>query len=103
MPVGAGARTPSRRAAPYTSLREWRALAVAGKTPTDVVLRKAYTCEKIATVYATLRQKQFVISTASVDREGDTVAPEGWVLQEYERNPVVLWAHDGEEPPIGQT
>jgi hypothetical protein len=99
----AGAATLSRGAAPYTSLREWRALAVAGKTPTDVVLRKAYTCEKIVTVDATARQKQFVISTASVDREGDTVAPEGWVLDDYQANPVVLWAHDGEQPPIGQT
>src|SRR3954452_11445606 len=99
----AGAATLSRGAAPYTSLREWRAQAVAGKTPTDVVLRKAYTCEKIVTVDAAARQKQFVISTASVDREGDTVAPEGWVLDEYRANPVVLWAHDGEQPPIGQT
>jgi HK97 family phage prohead protease len=99
----AGAAPLSRGAAPYTSLREWRAQAVAGKTPTDVVLRKAYTCEKIVTVDAAARQKQFVISTASVDREGDTVAPEGWVLDEYRANPVVLWAHDGEQPPIGQT
>jgi hypothetical protein len=98
MPVGT-----SRRSTPYTSLAEWRTLAIAGKANPDTVLRKAYTCDKISTVDADKRQKQFTISTASVDREGDTVAPEGWVLNDYERNPVVLWAHDGEAPPIGQT
>jgi HK97 family phage prohead protease len=44
----------------------------------------------------------FVASTGEVDRHGDTVAPEGWRLDAYRDNPVVLWAHDYGEPPIGR-
>ena len=44
----------------------------------------------------------FVASTGSVDRHGDTVAPEGWRLDAYRENPVVLWAHDYRRPAIGR-
>ncbi len=44
----------------------------------------------------------FVASTGEVDRHGDTVAPEGWRLEAYRDNPVVLWAHDYGEPAIGR-
>ena len=44
----------------------------------------------------------FVASTGEVDRHGDTVAPEGWRLDAYRDNPVVLWAHDYGEPAIGR-
>ena len=44
----------------------------------------------------------FVASTGEVDRHGDTVAPEGWRLDAYRGNPVVLWAHDYGEPAIGR-
>ena len=44
----------------------------------------------------------FVASTGAVDRHGDTVAPEGWRLDAYRDNPVVLWAHDYRRPAIGR-
>ena len=44
----------------------------------------------------------FVASTDAVDRHGDTVAPEGWRLDAYRENPVVLWAHDYRRPAIGR-
>jgi len=44
----------------------------------------------------------FVISTASIDREGDIINPDGWDLENYKQNPVVLWAHDYWTPPIGK-
>jgi len=43
-----------------------------------------------------------VISTAARDRDKDTLAPEGWDLSNYKKNPVVLWAHDHHTPPIAQ-
>ena len=43
-----------------------------------------------------------VASTGAVDRHGDTVAPEGWRLDAYRANPVVLWAHDYRQPAIGR-
>lgn len=42
-----------------------------------------------------------VISTADVDRMGETVDQNGWDLAHYKNNPVVLWAHDYKSLPIG--
>lgn len=48
------------------------------------------------------RKMAFTISTASVDRDGDTIDPNGWDLRNYMRNPTVLWAHNHTQPPIGK-
>jgi hypothetical protein len=45
----------------------------------------------------------FTISTPSVDREGDTIAVEGWDLANYAKNPVVLFGHDHYQPPIAKS
>ena len=44
----------------------------------------------------------FVLSTDEVDRHGDVVSADGWVLDAYRRNPVLLWAHDYRRPAIGR-
>ncbi len=44
----------------------------------------------------------FTISTASVDRMGDTIAVDGWKLDNYRKNPVVLWGHDAESLPVAR-
>lgn len=48
------------------------------------------------------RKMSFTISTAAIDRDGDSIDPQGWQLDNYERSPVVLWAHDYTTPPIGR-
>src|SRR5215475_4217825 len=48
------------------------------------------------------RTLRFTISTAAVDRDLDTIAVAGWKLDNFVRNPVVLWAHRADEPPIGK-
>jgi hypothetical protein len=48
------------------------------------------------------RTVRFVLSDGSVDRMGDSIAASGWELDAYRRNPVVLWAHDSNAPPIGK-
>lgn len=48
------------------------------------------------------RKVGFVISTAAVDRDGDTIDPKGWDLTNYMKNPTVLWAHDYSRPPVGK-
>lgn len=48
------------------------------------------------------RKMSFTISTAAVDRDGDTIDPKGWKLDNYAKNPVVLWAHDYSQPPVGK-
>lgn len=43
-----------------------------------------------------------VLSTGSVDRDGDTIDPSGWDLEAYAKNPVVLFGHDRRSPPVGR-
>jgi HK97 family phage prohead protease len=47
------------------------------------------------------RKYTFTISTASVDRSNDSIDPAGWDLRAYKKNPVVLWAHDARQWPVG--
>jgi len=46
-----------------------------------------------------------VISTADVDRDRDRVMPRGAVLDNYQKNPVVMWGHSYDKPTdvIGKT
>ena len=44
----------------------------------------------------------FVLSTDDVDRHGDVISADGWVLDSYRENPVLLWAHDYMKPAIGR-
>jgi HK97 family phage prohead protease len=48
------------------------------------------------------RKVRFVFSDGSVDRMGDTIAPDGWQTDDFMANPVALWAHDSSSPPIGR-
>ena len=42
--------------------------------------------------------REFVMSDGSVDRMGDVIEPEGWRLDEFQRNPVALFNHDPSFP-----
>ncbi|MGO1121223.1 HK97 family phage prohead protease [Rhodovibrionaceae bacterium A322] len=42
------------------------------------------------------------LSTDAPDRDGDRVRLGGWDLENFKRNPVVLWAHDTTLPPVGK-
>jgi HK97 family phage prohead protease len=44
-----------------------------------------------------------VASDGSIDRDGDIIDPAGLDTANYERNPVVLYAHDYRSDPIGKT
>lgn len=43
-----------------------------------------------------------IFSTPSVDRHEESVVQEGWKLDDYLRNPVVLWSHDNYQFPLAQ-
>lgn len=60
--------------------------------PTALV-RMAFTPETKA-LDVEAREVEHLISTDSVDRAGDVVEPEGWDLESYRRNPVVLVDHN---------
>lgn len=42
-----------------------------------------------------------VASTGGEDRHGEIVEAEGWDLKNFKKNPILLWAHDHTQPPIG--
>jgi len=44
----------------------------------------------------------FVVATDKRNRNGWRLNPDGWLLENYERNPVVLWAHDENSLPVGR-
>lgn len=46
---------------------------------------------------------EFIISTGALDRENDILEPDGWDLEAYQENPVVLWSHDYSIPPIAKS
>jgi uncharacterized protein len=43
-----------------------------------------------------------IASTAAVDRQGDIIQQGGWDLKNFLKNPVVLWAHQYDELPVGK-
>lgn len=67
------------------------------------ILRRAFTNTVVKNIDADKRQVEFIISTASEDRYGDKVEVKGWDLKNYKANPVVLFGHMGNIPPIGKT
>lgn len=48
------------------------------------------------------RTRRFVLSDESVDRYNTTFKVDGWQLENYSRNPVVLWCHDHRSAPLGK-
>jgi HK97 family phage prohead protease len=48
------------------------------------------------------RRVTTVVSTGDVARDGMVIEVDGWDLRQYERNPVVLWAHDDRSLPIAR-
>ncbi len=46
---------------------------------------------------------KMIITTEDIDRAGDIVSMDGWQLDNYKNNPIVLWAHSYHELPVGVT
>lgn len=87
----------------HTSLEAWKSAAATGAAPADARLYKTYTPYQIkAEGEPDSRRLTFTISTGAVDRDNDTLAVDGWDVQDYLKNPVLLWAHDAHMPPIGK-
>jgi HK97 family phage prohead protease len=49
------------------------------------------------------RELLFTVSTSGVDRQGDSISVDGWRLDNYRKNPVVLWAHSYNGFPIARS
>ncbi len=82
-------------------LEEWRAKARAGEAPEGALLRKQFLPYSIVKE-AGERQLTFTITTGAIDRDRDCLKVEGWRLDAYRANPVVLWAHDYRGLPVAK-
>lgn len=78
----------------------FRALAALGKTDNLNVCK--YSTVKAEKESGDTQALSFVLSDESIDREGDVIRAAGWKLDQYEKNPVVLWAHNYGGPPVAR-
>lgn len=63
------------------------------------------TIHKLATGQLAVKQDvsegiDFVLSDDTVDRVGDVIDPNGWLLANFKRNPIALFGHD-QDSPVG--
>jgi HK97 family phage prohead protease len=84
----------------FLSIEQFKSMSKSGQTSTQTGIRKEFTAE--VKTAGDSRVLQFTISTDEVDRTGDRVLIEGWNLEPYKRNGVVLWAHKASELPIAR-
>lgn len=69
--------------------------------PSGVGVRKQLTAE-VKQADPDERVLEFTVSTGSPDRDGDVIDPEGWELENFRKNPVVLWAHSHRNLPVAK-
>jgi HK97 family phage prohead protease len=87
----------------YVDLAVWKqACLTDGPVDDDVVLAKACSGE-IKSIDVDARSFDITVSTEARDRDRDTISVKGWDLSHYKKNPVVLWAHDYTQPPVGKS
>lgn len=63
-------------------------------------MKKIYTKGEVKA----LKEGEFevIASTFDKDRMGDRINPDGWVLKNFKKNPVMLWAHNNFLPPVAK-
>ncbi len=84
----------------------WLKLAETGQTPANLV-RKDYSTDSIVAVPSPdvgtdSRRLRFTVSSSAVDRERDVINQAGWMLDNFRKNPVVLFGHDYSGLPVAK-
>lgn len=82
-------------------LQDWKAGVQKGEILGPVSVRKQFVSQEVTA--GEDRIVKFLITTGAVDRDNDTIDPNGWDLSNYIKNPVVLWSHDYYAPPVAKT
>lgn len=93
---------PNSQRRPFVELDAWREDARQQKARADVALRKSFAGVFKAEGEGATAPIRIRITTTQRDRSRDTVNPSGWILDNYVKNPVVLWAHDYRAFPIAK-
>lgn len=85
------------------SIKEFKEKAQAKEDVQGLAIRKQFVLDEVKQVEGEDLTLQFTISTGAVDRDNDTINPEGWKLDNYMKNPVVLFAHDYHSLPVANS
>lgn len=67
------------------------------------VIHKTFTCTIEKGASDDDRTIKTIISDGKSDIEHDVLNSDGWLLEDYAKNPVVLWAHQHDAPPIAKS
>ena len=65
------------------------------------LIKKVFSSE-IKAIDETNMELTALVSTNAVDRYREVIDPDGMDAKNFRKNPVVLWAHDYSQPPIGK-
>lgn len=85
------------------SIKEFKEKAQAKEDVQGLAVCKQFVLDEVKQVEGEDLTLQFTISTGAVDRDNDTINPEGWKLDNYMKNPVVLFAHDYHSLPVANS
>lgn len=87
------------------SIDEFRTLVRDNKADSKEIVVRSQIADavEIKADAAETRKITFTISTASVDRQNDIVSLDGWDVKNFTKNPVVLWAHNYRQIPVGRS
>lgn len=92
-----------REATTLLTSDQFRRGVLRGEAPGVVpLLRKQFTSEIKQDDDEQGRKITFTITTETKDRDGDIVRSAGMDIDQFEANPVVLFAHDARRPPIAR-
>lgn len=87
----------------FVNLEEFRLLAKTDEAQ-DVAVRSDSVDDVEAKADAAkTRRLSFSISSGTEDRQQDVVNVDGWDLANFQKNPVVLWAHNYRQIPVGRS
>lgn len=84
----------------HVSASEFAACARMSADPSTAIVRASAGAADLAN--SSGRLISYVFSDTSVGRDNHVIAANAWRLGNFMRNPVFLWAHDSDSPPIGR-
>ena len=85
----------------WISAKEWKELE--DKDEKNYCLHKDVADSVIKAEEGEGRTVKFAVSKNTVDRDGDTIKQTGWVLDNFKKNPVVIFGHDYKSLPIAKS
>ena len=65
-------------------------------------IQKLFTRAQVKEINEEERSLVGVASTEVMDRDREVIKTEGWELENFRKNPVILLSHDYRQPPIGK-